>query len=331
MVIGSRSKSRFERRSLARQRRVERRLDQVQSAKKGRHAGGARGVARAARSLSGKARLALFIGSLLLGIGVARAVTAMVVSWWNDTPAVVTAVAVQGTTRLTPAEVALSIGLSRGHAIDDFVPAQLAEDLAAHPWIRSARVAVLPTGTVILDVEERRPRAVLERPDAAGIFIDADGVAFAEVREQDYAEALRLPALSAPGRDPRLGVESDAQDLERAPAAVEAVDLTEALTLLDHLDRLALPGLAQAELPHRGLVLALPGREASRGWVLRCAGNTRTGTAVILGDGPAAAVGERLDRLERLLSAGLRELDRTKEIDLRFAGQAVLRTEGTSG
>jgi hypothetical protein len=43
------------------------------------------------------------------------------------------------------------------------------------------------------------------------------------------------------------------------------------------------------------------------------------------------AVGARLDRLEQLLSAGLRELSETTSIDLRFAGQAVLRSEGSSG
>ena len=328
MPIGSRRKSRFERRSLARQRRVERRLDQAQSARNGRIRTG-RG--HSARSLSGKARLALFVASLLLGLGLARVVTARLVSWWTDSPAAVTAVAVEGTVRLTPAEVARSAGLSRGHPIDAFVPAQLAEDLTAHPWIRSARVAVLPTGTVILAVEERRPRAVLQRPGQPGIFVDAEGVAFAEVREQDHAEALRLPALAVLGDAMEGGsvedgpVEAGASGADASAPA--AIDLAEALGLLDRLEGMALPGLARDELPHRGLVLGLPAPGSPRGWVLRCAG----GAVVVLGGGHTATVAERLDRLERLLSAGLGELDRTKEIDLRFAGQAVLRTEGTSG
>lgn len=300
MAFGIRKQSRFERRSLARQRRVQRRLDEVQSGRARRGAGG--------RALSRKARAALFVVSLLLGLALTRAVTAAVVSWWNDTPTAVTAVAVQGAERITPSEVARNIGLARGHRLDAFAPEQIAEDLAAHPWIRSARVVLLPTGTVLVEVEERRPRAVLTRPDAPSLFVDADGVAFAEVGERDAAEALALPALAAgaPGEAP--------------------VDLADGLVLLDRLDNLGLHGLARVDRPHRGLVLGFPAGEPSRGWVLRCADTT-----VILGDGPVDAVAERLERLERLLSAGLQELERTREIDLRFAGQAVLRTEGTSG
>ena len=51
---------------------------------------------------------------------------------------------------------------------------------------------------------------------------------------------------------------------------------------------------------------------------------------MILGEGIDDVL-ERLDRLERLLAAGLGELRVATSIDLRFAGQAVLRTERASG
>ena len=51
---------------------------------------------------------------------------------------------------------------------------------------------------------------------------------------------------------------------------------------------------------------------------------------MILGDGSVAEVTDRLVRLDQMLAAPLGEVQRATSIDLRFAGQAVLRGVGTS-
>jgi len=305
MSIRLHSHSRYERRSLARQQRIQRRLDQVGTPRER-----AEPPARL-RRVSRPARLVLFTLSLVVGLALAHIVTATAVSWWTDRPATVSAIAVQGASRLAPEAVARTTGLSRGDAIGELTPEELALRVRSHPWIRDARIAVLPTGTVIVEIEEHVPRALLERPGQPTRLVDADGVAFAELGEH---AAATLPVLVAS---------------EEYDASVDAT--RQGLLLLDRLATLSLPGLARPELPHRGLRLALPA-DADRGWVLvQQAVGARTGRQVILGVGDTEAVGERLDRLEQLLSAGLRELSETTSIDLRFAGQAVLRSEGSSG
>ena len=91
---------------------------------------------------------------------------------------------------------------------------------------------------------------------------------------------------------------------------------------------MALPGLEAPAAAHRGLELRLPSEAAEdrEGWVLRRTG----GTEVILGRDDVATVHERLDRLGRLLEANLGEMEETETIDLRFAGQAVLRMTSAS-
>jgi cell division septal protein FtsQ len=318
MQIGTRKRSRYERRSRARNRRVERRLAQVQARR------ASAGVRTEGRPLSRFAGGAIFLGSLFVGVGLAHTVTAAAISWWNDGPVILDAIAVQGTDRLTSDEIATATGLSKGSLIDALTPAELEAQVSAHPWVRSARVALLPTGTLIVEVDERQARAVLRSPDASGEhtllrFVDADGIAFARVALDEAAEAARLPALALEAPDQKLSSESD-------PTR------SQGLALLDLIDALDLAGFARAEQAHRGLELLLPASDPGRGWVLR---RTDGSTEVILGDGDVASVNERLDRLERLLSAGLRELEAAESeaigsIDMRFAGQAVLRARSAS-
>jgi cell division septal protein FtsQ len=248
----------------------------------------------------------MFAVSVLFGTLLASTVTATVLQWWNEKPATLQSIAVQGTERLTSEDVAWATGLARGSRLEELSEPELARTLAAHPWIREARVAVLPTGTLIIDVTEREARAVL-RDDSGIHFVDEEGIAFAVVGPRDGLQATGLPLV--------VGNDSDADTLRQA------------LAIAARLDELALPGFAQDGAPHRGLALQLPSEDAAReGWVLR----PERGPEVILGSDEAATVSDRLDRLERLLEAGLGELEETAVIDLRFAGQAVLRKTSTS-
>lgn len=301
-------RSRFDRRSQARARRVQRRLEQVQRNRGTRGAprslGGQLQSQPAPRSRAGQ--LGIFVASVLFGTLLASTVTATVLQWWNEKPATLESIAVQGTERLTSGDVAWATGLARGSRLEDLSAADLERTVAAHPWIREARVVVLPTGTVIVDVVERVPRAVLR--DESGLhFVDEGGIAFAVVSPEEATGAAALPLLAGNGSD--------------------VIALQESLAIADHAEGLALPGFARHAAPHRGLALQVRGTgDARRGWVLHAA----EGPEVILGSGDVALVTDRLDRLERLLQAELDELEETTAIDLRFAGQAVLRRNGTS-
>jgi hypothetical protein len=276
---------------------------------------------RSSRALFG----ALFGASLLLGTLLASSVAAGALAWLRDEPAALGAIAVQGAVRLASDEVANATGLRRGDSLAAFAEAgaeaALEERLAAHPWIRKAQVALLPTGTLIIEIEEREARAVVQDVAAPGgeahaswHFVDLEGVAFAPVRPGEEAFAASLPALV------RL-----APDTAADPVADPA--LRTALELESHLASLALPGFALSEAPHRGIELQLPGAASGPGFVLRGRG---ADAEVILGNDDLAVLVDRLDRLERLLAAGLGELEVTASIDMRFAGQAVLRTASTS-
>jgi cell division septal protein FtsQ len=289
---------------------VQRRLEEVQRTRGTRSSPASlRGPLQGptpVRSRGGRA--AIFVAALLAGTFLAQAVTATVASWWNERPVVLTVIAVQGTERLTSEDVAFATGLEKGGPLDALSLAQLQTQVAAHPWIQNARVALLPTGTLIVEVEERVPQAVL-RSSSGDHFVDASGVVFARVEPEDAGGAAALPLL--------VGEADDS-------AALRA-----GLAIAEHLVPMALPGLEESGAAHRALALQLPSGTAANpreGWVLRGTGRTK----VVLGSDDVATVHDRLDRLARLLEADLGELEETETIDLRFAGQAVLRKTSTS-
>jgi cell division septal protein FtsQ len=314
-------RNRYERRSQARARRVKRRLEQAQRARARAGPKIALGnpTARVLATRSRAARIGLFVASLLIGTGLASTVTAGLISWWNDSPIALEAIAVQGTTRLSSDEVAAATGLARGALLEAISKPELEARVVEHPWVQDARIALLPTGTLIVDVVERVPSAVFHdgSPDAAWHFVDASGLIFANVRETERAAAATLPALARSGEPVVEGV--DEVDEEAA--------LRDGLALSSHIGTLELRGLGRADAPHRGLLLELPRGDSREGWILR---GQPPGLEIVLGSENVATVVDRLDRLERLLAAGLDEIDRTTVIDMRFAGQAVLRRSDAS-
>ena len=234
----------------------------------------------------------------------------------GNAPRTLDKVAVLGNERLTAHAVAATTGLSKGADVSDVEIALLEQRVAAHPWIRSARVALLPTGTLIVEIDEREPRALLV-PGAPGttddaFFVDAEGRAFVPVPVDAGAT---LPALVR---------------AEQSPAAPEADLLARAVALADTLWASELPGLGVAGAPHRGLALALPAPDSAEGWVLHARRETSHATEgdapgdlqVLLGREP---LGDRLERLETLRNSDMPELAQASTIDMRFAEQAVLR------
>jgi cell division septal protein FtsQ len=203
------------------------------------------------------------------------------------------AIHVLGLERLSGDEIAAASGLARGAAPSDVDPEAVVESLEAHPWVESARAVRLSAATLLVEVRERVPLAVVETgKDAALFFVDATGMPFAPV-EASASEGM-----------PRL-----------VPAA--AVDPNEPS------DALA-AGVALAQrLPTFGLAVPaqvrIPAKEDAEGFVLQLAGLS---ARVVIG---REDLDEQLAGLVRLLAANLSEVAEAASVDLRFAGQAVLR------
>ncbi|GIV60092.1 MAG: cell division protein FtsQ [Rhodothermaceae bacterium] len=77
------------------------------------------------------------------------------------------------------AERAALLDLARvdtGMVLFDLDPALVADRLVRHPWVAHAEVTRLPTGTLAIDVEERRPVALVVGADGApSHYLDATG------------------------------------------------------------------------------------------------------------------------------------------------------------
>ena len=204
----------------------------------------------------------------------------------------IAAIAVRGASRLTPAEVAAATGIPRGAHLADVEPEAVEQALETHDWIAAAHALRLPTGKLVVEVEEREALALLAI-DERRFAIDASGAAFAEL---DAREETSLPRLLS-SQPPEPGVPD--------PLRAEAVQLSERLVALglSAPDEIRVAPQGDPE----GISLRLPGLEG----------------IVILGREDLDA---RLHDLATLLSLRPDEVHRAARIDLRFADQAVLRS-----
>ena len=205
------------------------------------------------------------------------------------------AIHVLGTTRLSDAEIRAAAGVARGDALRDVVASRVAERLTANGWVRSARVARLPSGTLLLALDEREPRAVLAGPEPRAV--DADGTPFARVAGEAFPELPRLvpAARVAPGE----------------PSAA----LAAAIALAERLAGLGLP-------PARSVEIAAEGNP--EGQSLRLRG---LAPRFVLGGDPEPA----LARLATFVAAAPPEALLAATIDLRFQDQVVLRGPSPGG
>ncbi len=243
-----------------------------------------------------------FVLALLIG---ATAGPALVASWQDDEQgARIHSVAVQGNARLSAETVALATGVARGSALAALDRHDIEAKLSAHPLIATAHAALLPDGQLVVRIEEREPRALLRSPggdksEPKWRLVDASGTPFAETRVEAWS---RLPRLRS------------AQAFEDDAAAAPLGDAIELAAALED------PRFAA--LKHREI--EVPAEATSAGWVIHTRGNPRR---VLLGK---EEVKPRLERLAMLLDAKLPEARTATEIDLRFAGQAVLRSRPAS-
>jgi POTRA domain, FtsQ-type len=227
------------------------------------------------------------VAALVLGIWIGDDAVAQ----WAGSPWTVEDIEVLGAERLTAAEVARAADVARGDDYRRADPDRLARRLGENALVAEARATRLPGGTVVLGVREREPLAVI---DGGGgpLGVDVEGRPFAvlEAREADGLPRLRCVSTPPPGEaDPRLA---------------EAIRVGRSL-------------------PERGLAMpteiALGGERDPEGVVLRLPGIE---ARFVLG---AEDFDARIAAMAELLAKRPEEVAQAAQVDLRFAGQAVLQ------
>lgn len=198
--------------------------------------------------------------------------------------------AVHGASQLDADTVAQRSGIARGAALADVEASAVASALEAEPWILHARALSLPTGTVVLAIEER-VAAALTTHAGTHYAVDRSGHAFAAVSSADHPRLPHIEAAEAPtaGADARFA---------------QAISLAERLPAYG-IDTQATILVSAADDPE-GFSLKLPGVPAR----------------IVLGPEPES----RLAPLAELVAKRPDAVAMATDIDLRFANQVVLRT-----
>lgn len=130
-------------------------------------------------------------------------------------------VRVTGTNRMDEQQVYARALASRNLAMPDVDIAKLREELRALPWVADARVSIQLPHTLAIDIVEREPHAVLERPDRL-MLIDANGVELEPIAADKAKGMLRLAG-------PGAGKQARALEtlLAAAPALAPKVEAAE--------------------------------------------------------------------------------------------------------
>jgi hypothetical protein len=167
--------------------------------------------------------------------------------------------------------------------------------LEQHDWISRARALRLPTGRLLVGITEMRPAGRLFSIESGQSYlVDASGTPFAIAGED---AGLLLP---------QIRIADPIEPLTAPPGVVRA------LGLVDDLRRFEVP---------RPVAVVVAAADDPVGFVL-----------ILDGVGPRIVLGRKdfetkLQNLARVLATGPEGLSDATELDLRFAGQAVLRNE----
>jgi len=213
-------------------------------------------------------------------------------------------VSVEGQQHVSAADLVSAAGLRPGEPLAALSIAALRSRLRANPWVRDARVAALPTGHVLLAVDERQPRALALAADPHGpqggvwYYVDEDGTPFAPAPSDAILPRLIAGATAAG---------------EPSPLLQQGVELLSTLARhgLPVPREVRLAGANEEALP--ALIMAIGGDAACR---------------VILGGGDPEP---GLARLARLLAEDLPQTRAATSIDLRFGEQLILRSDPLRG
>jgi len=160
--------------------------------------------------IGGAVGLALIIASLA---GVPALAQAQVAKMAADAGFEVRHVRVTGTKRMDERLVYARVLSQQSRAMPEVDVAALRKELKTLPWVKDARVSLQLPHTLAIDIVERTPHAVLEKPDRL-VLIDAGGV---ELDTVSAAKAKGMLRLAGPGAG------QQAAPLEKLLAAAPAL------------------------------------------------------------------------------------------------------------
>lgn len=104
-------------------------------------------------------------------------------------------VRVTGTSRMDEREVYARALAQKNRPMPTVELEALRETLRELPWVKDARVSIQLPATLVIDIVEREPHAVLEKADRL-MLIDATGVELGPVSKEKAADKMRI---SGPG------------------------------------------------------------------------------------------------------------------------------------
>lgn len=219
--------------------------------------------------------------------GLARAARAFVL----DSPYFsVREIQVRGADRVRGGELVAMASLKHGMTIWNIDPTAIEKKFAKHPWVRRVVVRREFPRRVLIEVEERAPKAILAMGKL--YYIDAEGVVFTEVGEGDklglpMITGLRAEQLSASGPALRRRLK-------------EALQLGELMAVDEHK-------LSEIHFsaPERVVLYT-----------------TAYPTALHMGWGEW---GDKVGRVKRIFSLWKGHEERLASMDVSFGGQAVVR------
>jgi len=168
--------------------------------------------------IGGTVGIALIIASLA---GVPALAQAQVAKIAADAGFAVRYVRVTGTARMDEQQVYARALATRNEAMPDVDIGKLREELRALPWVKDARVSIQLPHTLAIDIVEREPHAVLEKPDRL-MLIDAAGVELEPIAADKTKDMLRLAGPGAGRQAPALETL-----LAAAPALAPKVEAAE--------------------------------------------------------------------------------------------------------
>ncbi len=159
--------------------------------------------------LGGTAALAWFIASLA---GVPAMAQQQIAGIASDAGFVVRRVTVTGVERMNDAKVYNSVLAKQDQPMPLVDLQDVRADLLKLSWVKDARVARQLPDTLLIDIVERKPHAVLAKPDRL-VLIDATG---AELEPISRANAKGMLTVAGPGA--KMQVEQLTTLLDAAPA-----------------------------------------------------------------------------------------------------------------
>ena len=206
-------------------------------------------------------------------------------------------VEVVGNRRLSRTEVVEASGMESGANLLTVNIGAIAERLRRHPWIRSAAVYRRFPGRIVLEIEERTPRAILAANKL--YYVDEQAEFFTRLLPGD---SVRLPLFT--------GVKEE--DLRASGSEIKDM-LRNGLRLIDYMDK-GTCGLDIAEISY----IRIKVEEGLRLY-------TTSGQVVILGKSDLEQKMERFGRLKKFLTQR-GEWHNAREINLDFEDRALVRS-----